>query len=90
MIHMSFETLGLHAALMAAVNDAGYTQATSVQERAIPAALEGKDLMVSAQTGSGKTACYLLPALHKVLAQREGAASPHGARRARAGVGAHA
>jgi superfamily II DNA/RNA helicase len=67
---MNFDTLGLHDSLKRALQDAGYTEATSVQERAIPPALEGRDLMVSSQTGSGKTASFMLPALAKVLAAR--------------------
>jgi len=68
---MSFETLGLHASLIRAVTDAGYTQATEVQSRAIPPAMAGQDLMVSSSTGSGKTASFVLPALMRVLASRE-------------------
>ena len=67
---MSFESLNLHEALSAAVRDAGYTEATEVQTRAIPPALEGRDLMVSSSTGSGKTASFILPALTRVLAAR--------------------
>src|SRR4249920_213670 len=67
---MSFESLNLDEALTAAVRDAGYTEATEVQLRAIPPALEGRDLMVSARTGSGKTASFVLPALTRVLAAR--------------------
>lgn len=61
---MSFESLGLAPVLLDALNKAGFTQPTEVQSKAIPAALEGKDLIVSAQTGSGKTAAFTLPALH--------------------------
>ena len=68
---MSFDTLGLHASLIRAVTDAGYTQATEVQLRAIPPAMAGLDLMVSSSTGSGKTASFVLPALMRVLAARE-------------------
>jgi superfamily II DNA/RNA helicase len=67
---MSFDTLGLHASLVQAVTEAGYTQPTEVQARAIPAALAGGDLMVSSSTGSGKTASFVLPALMRVLAGR--------------------
>src|SRR5699024_5217149 len=67
---MSFESLGLHNALVSAVTKAGFTEPTPVQAQAIPLALEGKDLIVSAQTGSGKTAAFMLPAMHK-LAQAE-------------------
>ncbi len=68
---MSFEALGLSAPLLAAVSRAGFTQATEVQQQAIPMALQGKDLMVSAQTGSGKTAAFMLPALNR-LSQKAG------------------
>jgi superfamily II DNA/RNA helicase len=67
---MSFENLNLHEALSAAVRDAGYTEATEVQQRAIPPAMAGQDLMVSSSTGSGKTASFVLPALTRVLAAR--------------------
>jgi superfamily II DNA/RNA helicase len=67
---MSFESLNLHEVLVAAVRDAGYTDATEVQRRAVPPALEGRDLMVSSSTGSGKTASFVLPALARVLAAR--------------------
>jgi superfamily II DNA/RNA helicase len=62
---MTFEEIGLHPAVLKALVDAGYTEPTSVQAQAIPAALEGRDLLVSSQTGSGKTAAFVLPALHK-------------------------
>jgi superfamily II DNA/RNA helicase len=67
---MSFESLGLPEALSRSVADAGYIQATSVQTAAIPPALRGADLRVSAATGSGKTAAFVLPALDRVLAAR--------------------
>src|SRR5678816_3443826 len=67
---MSFESLNLHETLVAAVRDAGYTVATDVQQRAIPPALEGRDLMVSSSTSSGKTPIFVLPALTRVLAAR--------------------
>jgi len=67
---MSFENLGLHEALNRAVLDAGYTAPTDVQSKALPMALQGRDLMVSSATGSGKTAAFVLPALTKVLAAR--------------------
>ena len=63
---MSFETLGLSPAVLQAVKDAGYENATDVQAQAIPAAIANKDLMVSSRTGSGKTAAFILPALEKI------------------------
>jgi superfamily II DNA/RNA helicase len=74
---MSFEILGLHATLTRAVADAGYTTATEVQTRAIPLAIEGRDLMVSSSTGSGKTASFVLPALMRVLAARGDGSKRH-------------
>ena len=67
---MSFESLGLQASLLQAVADSGYETATEVQTRAIPPALRGQDLMVSAATGSGKTASFVLPALQGILEAR--------------------
>ncbi len=61
---MTFEALGLHPTVLKALADAGYRKPTPVQAQAIPAALEGRDLMVSSQTGSGKTAAFMLPAIH--------------------------
>jgi len=63
---MSFETLGLAPALLSAVQEAGFSTPTPVQASAIPQALAGHDLMVSSQTGSGKTAAFMLPALHRI------------------------
>ena len=62
---MTFETLGLHSSILKALTEAGYSKPTPVQEQAVPAALQGRDLMVSSQTGSGKTAAFMLPALNK-------------------------
>jgi superfamily II DNA/RNA helicase len=67
---MSFETLGLNEALQRAVRDVGYDSATEVQARAVPPALAGADLMVASNTGSGKTASFMLPALEHVLRAR--------------------
>ncbi|WP_416762349.1 DEAD/DEAH box helicase [Roseateles sp. So40a] len=65
-----FAALGLHDALLRAVKDSGYENATEVQAQAIPPALGGADLMVSSRTGSGKTASFILPALQQVLNAR--------------------
>jgi superfamily II DNA/RNA helicase len=67
---MSFLSLGLNDALLKAVADSGYETATEVQSQAIPPGLAGHDLMVSASTGSGKTAAFVLPALQGILAAR--------------------
>ena len=63
---MSFESLNLNPALVQALAAAGYTQPTPVQAQAIPVALTGFDLMVSAPTGTGKTAAFVLPALQRL------------------------
>lgn len=60
---MSFASLGLSEALVSAVTAAGYAQPTPVQQRAIPAVLQKRDLMVAAQTGTGKTGGFALPIL---------------------------
>ncbi|GGK04799.1 DEAD/DEAH box helicase [Pseudomonas matsuisoli] len=60
---MSFASLGLSEALVRAVEAAGYTEPTPVQQRAVPAVLQGRDLMVAAQTGTGKTGGFALPVL---------------------------
>ncbi|QEI07301.1 DEAD/DEAH box helicase [Pigmentiphaga aceris] len=62
---MSFEALGLNPAILSSITEAGFTAPTPVQEQSIPLALEGHDLMVSAQTGSGKTAAFMLPSLSR-------------------------
>jgi superfamily II DNA/RNA helicase len=63
---MSFDSLGLAPALLSSIERTGFTTPTPVQMSAIPAALAGADLMVSAQTGSGKTAAFMLPALNRI------------------------
>ncbi|NYT38093.1 DEAD/DEAH box helicase [Allopusillimonas soli] len=63
---MSFENLGLAPNLLSAIQKTGFTDPTSVQAAAIPKALAGHDLMVSSQTGSGKTAAFMLPALQRI------------------------
>ena len=65
---MSFAELGLHPALLNAVAREGYTTPTPIQQRAIPVVLEGHDLLAAAQTGTGKTAGFTLPMLHKLAA----------------------
>src|SRR5271154_7474332 len=64
---MSFQSLNLNPAILQALTTAGYTEPTPVQAKAIPDALAGHDLMVSAPTGTGKTAAFVLPALQLLL-----------------------
>ena len=75
---MTFESLGLHASILKALTESGYTAPTPVQAQAVPAGIEGRDMMVSSQTGSGKTAAFMLPALHKFAVQAD--AQPAGGR----------
>ena len=67
-----FDELGLSAATRKAVDDLGYTEPTPVQEQAIPAVLDGRDVMAAAQTGTGKTAAFLLPTLGRLRHARRG------------------
>jgi len=76
---MSFDSLGLAPELLRAVREQGYDRPTPVQASAIPAALSGRDLMASAQTGTGKTAGFTLPLLQRLTTGRQG-----GSRRIRA------
>ncbi len=64
---MSFANLGLNPIILKAIETSGYTAPTAVQTASIPAALAGNDLLVSSHTGSGKTAAFLLPSLHRLL-----------------------
>ncbi|PXV56210.1 ATP-dependent RNA helicase RhlE [Dyella jiangningensis] len=76
---MSFESLGLGPALLRALAEQGYAEPTPIQAAAIPVVLEGGDLLAAAQTGTGKTAAFSLPLLHR-LSQT----APAGTRRPRA------
>jgi ATP-dependent RNA helicase RhlE len=69
---MPFKSLGLHPALVQAVREMRYAEPTPIQAQAIPVILRGRDLIATAQTGTGKTAAFLLPILHQLLAL------PHG------------
>ena len=68
--------MGLAAPLLKAIETLGFTQPTPVQAEAVPAAMQGGDWMVSSQTGSGKTAAFLLPVLHKIMMANNGRNSP--------------
>ncbi|MFO7765029.1 MAG: DEAD/DEAH box helicase [Pelovirga sp.] len=73
---MSFEQLGLRAELLRAVSEAGYSQPSPIQTKAIPVVLQGGDLLAGAQTGTGKTAGFALPMLQRLSTrapQRRGA-----------------
>ena len=64
---MQFSEFGLDARLLRAVEEQGFTTPTAIQGEAIPPALLGRDLVAAAMTGSGKTAAFLLPILHRIL-----------------------
>ncbi|MEZ4910389.1 MAG: DEAD/DEAH box helicase [Saprospiraceae bacterium] len=63
---MTFEELGLDERIIEAISYMGFTEATPIQEQAIPEIMKGNDLIACAQTGTGKTAAFMLPLLHKL------------------------
>jgi ATP-dependent RNA helicase RhlE len=63
---MSFDSLGLSAELLRAIDEQGYSEPTPIQRKAIPIVLEGKDVLAGAQTGTGKTAGFTLPLLQRL------------------------
>ncbi|MDP3370772.1 MAG: DEAD/DEAH box helicase, partial [Brevundimonas sp.] len=66
----TFDTFGLNPALLQALASEGYTTPTPIQSQAIPDVMAGKDLLGIAQTGTGKTAAFALPILHRLAANR--------------------
>lgn len=71
-IHVThtFADFGLHTTLLTNIKEKGYTTPTPIQDRAIPAIMSGSDVIGTAQTGTGKTAAFLLPLLHKIALDR--------------------
>ena len=67
---MNFNEFGLDERLMEGIEAINYETATPVQQQVIPLLLQGKDIIASAQTGTGKTAAYLLPVIHKIINQK--------------------
>ncbi len=63
---MDFKSLGLDSSLLEGIESLGFEQPTPIQEKAIPIILKGKDIIASAQTGTGKTAAFLLPIIQKI------------------------
>lgn len=66
---MSFDNLGLHPNLLKGIHDLGFTRPTPVQQQVIPPILAGRDVIASAQTGTGKTAAFVLPILHRLMTE---------------------
>ena len=73
---MTFDDLGLEQTLLAAIKDAGYESPTPIQAAAIPEALKGRDVLGIAQTGTGKTASFVLPIIHRLSKGRARARMP--------------
>ncbi len=69
---MPFSALKLHSDLLKGIKELGFTRPTPIQEAAIPPALAGRDVLACAMTGSGKTAAFLLPILHKLMGRPRG------------------
>src|SRR5881628_4198237 len=72
MIWMPFSQLKLHPSLLQGLRDLGFHQPTPIQQDAIPPAMEGRDVLACAMTGSGKTAAFVLPILHRLMPKRRG------------------
>ena len=70
-VTMKFSELGLTDAILEAIDHMGFEKATPIQEMAIPHILEGRDLIACAQTGTGKTAAFILPILHKISGKED-------------------
>ena len=64
---MLFTDFNFHPALLEGIEASNYENATPVQEQVIPAILDGRDTIASAQTGTGKTAAFLLPVIHRLM-----------------------
>ena len=73
---MKFTELGLNSALLRAIEDEGYTEPTQIQAEAIPVVMAGRDVMAGAQTGTGKTAAFVLPLLQQLLIHANTSFSP--------------
>lgn len=68
---MKFTELGLNEQILDAIDHMGFVNATPIQQQAIPLILAGKDLIACAQTGTGKTAAFILPVLHKLAGKED-------------------
>src|SRR5712692_3859027 len=69
---MPFASFGLHPDLLRGIKEMGFTRPTPIQQDAIPPGMQGRDVLACAMTGSGKTAAFLLPILHRLMPKRRG------------------
>ena len=69
---MPFNAFALHPSLKQGIKELGFTRPTPIQSDAIPPALQGRDILGCASTGSGKTAAFLLPILHQLMDRPRG------------------
>src|SRR6266540_321595 len=69
---MPFSSFGLHPDLLRGIKEMGFTRPTPIQQDAIPPGMEGRDVLACAMTGSGKTAAFVLPILHRLMTKRRG------------------
>src|SRR5690625_3412006 len=72
----TFAEFGLHPALLKAIEGLGYKSPTPIQANSIPVVLQGRDVMGAAQTGTGKTAAFVLPILHRLMPFANNSMSP--------------
>jgi len=69
---LNFDSFNLHPGIMAGVQALGYVTPTPIQEKAIPQIMQGRDIIGQAQTGTGKTAAFVLPILHRLMKEPRG------------------
>src|ERR1700674_3740218 len=69
---MPFSSFGLHPDLLKGVKEMGFTRPTPIQQDSIPPAMDGRDVLACAMTGSGKTAAFVLPILHQLMGRPRG------------------
>src|SRR4051812_10467398 len=69
---MPFSTFGLHPDLLRGIKELGFTRPTPIQNDAMPPAIAGRDVLAAAATGSGKTAAFLLPIMHRLISKKRG------------------
>src|SRR5690554_3917701 len=72
----TFSDFGLHPSILQAIDETGYNTPTPIQAQALPVVMDGRDVMGAAQTGTGKTAAFTLPILHRLLPMANTSASP--------------